>query len=80
MVVLMKKKEINEKLPEKEQIKIDLESKLQFAKSKEGEIKNEAVVVSDEYQDLNRKAKDLISDRSNKEKEIQFEKVVNFQI
>jgi DNA repair exonuclease SbcCD ATPase subunit len=64
-------KEINEKLPEKEQIKIDLESKLQFAKSKEGEIKNEAVVVSDEYQDLNRKAKDLISDRSNKEKEIQ---------
>jgi len=64
-------KEINEKLPEKEQIKIDLESKIQFAKSKEGEIKNEAVVVSDEYQDLNRKAKDLISDRSNKEKEIQ---------
>jgi DNA repair exonuclease SbcCD ATPase subunit len=64
-------KEINEKLPEKEQIKIDLESKIQFAKSKEGEIKNEAVVVSDEYQDLNRKAKDLISDRSSKEKEIQ---------
>ena len=64
-------KEINEKLPEKEQIKSDLESKLQFAKNKETEVKNEAGVVSDEYQDLNRKAKDLISDRSNKEKEIQ---------
>lgn len=63
-------KSINEKMPEKEKSKQELESKLQLTKNKEIEIKNEAQIVSEEYQEIARNSKILVVDRQEKEKEI----------
>jgi DNA repair exonuclease SbcCD ATPase subunit len=57
-------------MPEKEKSKQELESKLQLTKNKEIEIKNEAQIVSEEYQEIARNSKILVVDRQEKEKEI----------
>ena len=63
-------KEINESLPEKEKVKKDNQTKLDLARNKEAEIKQEALKVSEEYQDIAKKTKTLVSERQAKESEI----------
>lgn len=63
-------KESNEKLPEQEKSKKELQTKLELAKQKETEIKQEAQKISDEYQEVAKKTKTLLAEKQSKEAEI----------
>jgi len=63
-------KEINESLPTKEKEKNDLNTKIDLAKSKENEVKNEAQKIADEYREVSNNSKILVTQRNAKEEEI----------
>lgn len=63
-------KEINEKMPVLEKTKTELAEKLELARTKESELKNEAQTVSNEYADVAKASKELLANRKAKEQEI----------
>lgn len=63
-------KEINDSMPEKEKSKKESEEKLALARTKENEIKTEAQIVGEDYQEISKKAKTLVANRQSKEQEI----------
>jgi DNA repair exonuclease SbcCD ATPase subunit len=63
-------KEINEKTPQIEASKKDVEEKLELARIKETELKNQAQTIANEYADIARESKNYLADRKAKEQEI----------
>lgn len=63
-------KEINEKIPKVEEAKKDLEGKLDLAREKETELKNEAQTIANQYADIAKESKNYLADRKAKEQEI----------
>lgn len=63
-------KEINDKLPVKEKEKTDLNAKLELARNKETEVKNEAQKIAEDYREMSGKSKNLVTQRNSKEDEI----------
>ena len=64
-------REINEKLPELEKLKSGFEQKLQAAKEKESQIKDEASKIQDSYREISGIINDLVSRRKSKDSELQ---------
>lgn len=63
-------KEINESLPVKEKTKNDLSNRLELARNKETEIKNEAQKIADEYREISNTSKSYVNQRNTKEEEV----------
>lgn len=63
-------KDINEKMPVLEKTKTELAEKLELARTKESELKNDAQTISSEYADVAKASKELLADRKAKEQEI----------
>jgi DNA repair exonuclease SbcCD ATPase subunit len=62
---------INNLMPEKENLRKELKEKFDFAKKKEDEVKIESQNIAENYREISQKSKYLVTERANKQSEIQ---------
>ena len=62
---------INNSMPEKENLRKELKEKFDFAKKKEDEVKIESQNIAENYREISQKSKYLVTERANKQSEIQ---------
>jgi DNA repair exonuclease SbcCD ATPase subunit len=58
-------------MPEKENLRKELKEKFDFAKKKEDEVKIESQNIAENYREISQKSKYLVTERANKQSEIQ---------